>query len=104
MSDTKQTYHEEDDKVFIKTYQDVEPHLEYAAKCRRADRESRGEFGKRGDLHRTMSVPFNVILGIANRLGIEQGQIFQSDHMKRIVEELKRSEFAGFRTTIDKRI
>jgi hypothetical protein len=41
---------------------------------------------------------------VADRLGIPHGQIFQSDHMKRIVAELKRPEFAGFRTTIDKRI
>lgn len=104
MSDTRQFYHEEDDKIFIRTYQDVEPHLEYAAKCRRADAEERGTFGKRSDLHRTMSVPFNVMLIVAQKLGIPQGRIFESEHMKRIVQELKRPEFSGFRTTIDKNI
>ena len=104
MSDTRQSYHEEDDKIFIRTYQDVEPHLEYAAKCRRADAEERGAFGKRADLHRTMSVPFNVMLIVAQKLGIPQGRIFESEHMKRIVQELKRPEFSGFRTTIDKNI
>lgn len=95
--ETAQSYHEEDDKIFVKTYQDVEPHLEYAADCRRADREERGRFGKKNDMHRTMSVPFNVILGVAQQLGIPQGSIFQSDHMKRIVAELKRPEFKLFR-------
>lgn len=104
MSDTRQFYHEEDDKIFIRTYQDVEPHMEYAAQCRRVDAEERGKFGKRKDMHRTMSVPFNVMLGIAQQLGIPQGSIFESEHMKRIVEELKRPEFAAFRTSTDKRI
>lgn len=104
MSDTKQTYHEQDDRIFIRTYQDVEPHMEYAAKCRRVDAEDRGRFGKRPDMHRTMSVPFNVILACAQRLGIAQGAIFETEHMKRIVKELKSPEFAAFRVTIDKRI
>ena len=98
------TYHEQDGNIVINTYQDVEPHLEYAAKCRRAERDTRGHFGKRGDLHRTMSVPFNVIAAIAQCLGIPQGQALQSEHSKRIMKELKRSEFAGFRVTNDKRI
>lgn len=100
----QQTYHEEDDKIIVNSYQDVEPHLEYAAKCRRVDAEERGRFGSRGDMHRTMSVPFNVILAVAQRLGIAQGRIFESDHMKRIVQELKGPEFTAFRTTNDKRI
>ena len=100
----RQTYHEQDERIFINTYQDVEPHMEYAAKCRRVDAEERGAFGKRGDMHRTMAVPFNVILAVAQRLGIAQGKIFESDHMKRIVKELKGPEFTAFRTTIDKRI
>lgn len=98
------TYHEQDNNVVLNTYQDVQPHLEYAAKCRRADREHRGSFGKRGDMHRTMSVPFNVIAAVAQRLGIPQGQTFQPEHSKRIWKELKKSEFAGFRVTNDKRI
>ena len=85
-------------------YQDVGPHLEYAAKCRRAEAEGRGAFGRRGDFHRTMSIPFNVIAAVAQRLGIPQGQAMQSEYSKRIMKELKRSEFAGFRVTNDKRI
>lgn len=88
----------------VQVYQDVGPHLEYAAKCRRAERETRGAFGKRGDLHRTMSVPFNVLASVAQRLGIPQGQAFQPEYSKRIWQELKRSEFAGFRVTNDRRI
>lgn len=101
----RQTYHEiGDGKVAVRTYQDVEPHMEYAAKCRRADAEARGRFGKRPDIHHTMSVPFNVILAAAQKLGIPQGQIFQPDQQKRIMKELKRKEFAAFRTTNDKQI
>lgn len=100
----KQTYHEEDDRIFINSYQDVEPHLEYAKQCRRVDSEDRGRFGKHGEFHRTMAVPFNVILRIAQDLGIAQGRIFETEYMKRIVAELKRPEFAAFRTSCDKNI
>lgn len=97
-------YHEQDEKIGISTYQDVEPHLKYAADCRRVDAEDRGAFGKRGEMRRTMSVPFNVILAVAQKLGIPSGQIFDKEHSKRIMRELKGPEFKGFRTTIDKRI
>lgn len=99
-----QTAREEDDKLLVNTYQDVEPHLEYAAQCRRADAEVRGAFGKRNELRRTMSVPFNVILGVAQRLGIPGGEIFQPEHNRRIVAELKKPEFKLFRTTIDRNL
>lgn len=98
------TYHEQDDQIVINVYQDVGPHLEYAAKCRRAEAEGRGAFGKRCDLHRTMSVPFNVIAAVAQRLGIAQGQAMQPQYSKRIWQELKRSEFKGFRVTNDRKI
>lgn len=100
----RQTYKEEDGKSLINTYQDVEPHMEYAAKLRRAEREHRGSFGKRQDMHHTMSVPFNVISSAAQRLGIQPGQVFQPDNMKRIMKELKRPEFKAFRTTNDKNL
>ena len=93
-----------DGNVLVKTYQDVEPHLDYAAKMRRADAEERGAFGRRKDIHPTMSVPFNVIQAVAQRLGIAEAQIFEAEHSKRIYAELKRPEFARFRTTIDKLI
>jgi hypothetical protein len=100
----RQTYHEQDDKVLINTYQDVEPHLEYAAKLRRADAEERGAFGKRRDYHHTMSVPFNIMLTVAQKLGIPAGDIFDSAHSKRIMRELKSPEYKHFRTTIDRSI
>lgn len=93
-----------DGTTYVTTYQDVEPHMEYAAKCRRADREHRGEFGKRKDMHRTMSLPFNIIAAAAQRLGIPAGEVMWPEHSKRIYKELKRAEFKAFRTTIDKRI
>lgn len=99
-----QSYQEEDGNIYIHTYQDVEPAMDYAKACRREDAERRGRFGKHPDLHRTMSVPFNVILACAQRLGIPQGAVFETEHMRRIVTELKSPEFAAFRTTIDKKI
>lgn len=99
MSDLKQTYHEQGQEIVVNTYQDVEPHLDYCAMQRRSERESIGRFGKTGDFHQTMSVPFNVLAMVAQRLGIPPGQIFHSEHSKRIVAELKRPEFALFRTT-----
>ncbi len=93
-----------DGNTLVRTYQDVEPHLEYAAKLRRADAEERGAFGKRKELHRTMSVPFNVLAMVAARLGIRPGDVLQSEYSRRIMQELKRPEFAAFRTTIDRNI
>ena len=100
----KQTAKEEDGNLLVQTYQDVGPHLEYAAKCRRVDAEDRGAFGKRGDIRRTMSVGMGVILEVAQKLGIPLGNIFDTEHSKRIWRELKTREYAGFRTTIDKNI
>lgn len=98
------TYHEQDDKIVVNVYQDVGPHLEYAAKCRRAETEGRGAFGKRGDFHRTMSIPFNIFSTVAQSLGIPPGKVMQPGYSKRIMQELKRPEWKGFRTTNDKRI
>lgn len=102
--ETAQTYKEEGDTILINTYQDVAPHIEYAKACRRADAENRGRFGKRPDMHHTMSVPTNVILGIASRLGIAHGDALKKEYSERIFEELKRPEFAVYRTSVDKRI
>lgn len=95
---------ESDGTTLVNTYQDVEPCMDYAAALRRADGEERGTFGRRKDLHHTMSVPFNIMLATAERLGIPAGEIFATEHAKRIMQELKRPEFAVFRTTIDKAI
>lgn len=98
------TAKQEGNDLVLNTYQDVEPHLDYAAKCRRAEREDRGTFGKRGEFRRTMVVPFNVMTAVAQQLGIPAGQIFDTEHNRRIMAELKRPEFKLFRTTNDKHI
>ena len=98
------TAHEDGDSLVLNTYQDVEPHLRFAADCRRADAEDRGAFGKRPDLHRTMSVPFNIIQAAAQKLGIPLSEVFESEQSKRIYAELKRPEFKAFRTTTDRNI
>lgn len=95
------TAKDEDGNLLVNTYQDVEPHLEYAAKCRRVDAEDRGAFGRRGEFRRTMVIPFNIMLGVAQKLGIPAGQIFDKEHQQRISRELKSTEFKNFRTTID---
>ena len=95
---------EEDGALVVSSTQDVEPHMEYAKSCQRADAETRGRFGKRGDMRRSMAVPFNVILAVAQRLGIPHAKVFDSEHSKRIFAELKSPEFKVFRTTIDKNI
>lgn len=98
------TAKEEDGNILVHTYQDVEPHLEYAAKCRRADAEERGAFGKRAEFRRTMTIPMNIMMNIASKLGIPMGQIFDKEHQKRIARELKSSEYSLFRTSTDKLI
>lgn len=98
------TAKEEDGNLLVSTYQDVEPHLKYAADCRREEWERRGQFGKRGDFRRTMCLPFNIIQKAAERLGIPAGKIFETESNRRIMRELKRPEFKLFRVTSDKRI
>lgn len=95
----RQTYREADGKMVITTHQDVEPHLKYAADMRRAERESIGRFGKTRTFHQKMSIPNNIMLQIAAKLGIAPGKIFDSEYQKRIGKELKSPEYAGFRTT-----
>jgi hypothetical protein len=98
------TAQEQDGKLLVNTYQDIEPHLEYAHKCRRVDAEDRGAFGRRGEFRRTMVIPFNIMLGVAQKLGIPAGQIFDSEYQKRITRELKSPEYRYLRTTIDKNL
>ena len=101
----KVTARADGDALVVNTYQDVEPHLDYAAACcRRVDAEDRGHFGKRGDMRRTMSVPFNVIAAVCQRLGIEPRHAFDKEYAARIWAELKGPEFKAFRTTIDAKI
>lgn len=97
------TAKEEDGNLLVHTYQDVEPHLEYAAKCRRADAEH-GKFAKRGEFRRTMSIPMNIMMNVASKLGIPMGQIFDKEHQLRITRELKSPEFKLFRTSNAKHI
>ncbi len=99
----RQSYHEQDGKIIIRTSQDVEPHLEYAKRCRREERERLGRFGKRPPFHRTMSTPFNIYYAVCQKLGIPLRKIFDKDVAQRIDKELK-SEFPGFKTTNDKHI
>lgn len=96
----RQQYREDaDGTMHVSTYQDVEPHLKYAADMRRAERERIGRFGKTGVFHQIMSPPNNAFLEVAAKLGIPAGQMFHSENMKRIVKALKSPEYAHFRTT-----
>lgn len=99
-SAVRTTYKEEDGKILINHYQDVEPHIEYAKKCRREDAERRGRFGKRGDLHRTMSLPMNIIQSICARHGLN---FYEPEDAKKILAIAKR-EYPAFKVTNDKKI
>lgn len=88
------------DGIGLKTYQDVEPHLEYAKKCRRADAENRGRFGKRGDMRRTMAIPFNILMQVSNKHHLN---FFDPEDAKKILKVVKR-DYPEYKTTIDKRI
>lgn len=99
-AELKQTYHEQaDGSVVVNNSQDVEGHLKYAADMRRAEREEVGRFGRMGDFHHKMSVPFNILMMVAKRLGIPAGKALDPEYSKRIYQELKKPEFALFRTT-----
>ncbi len=100
----KTTVTEVEGETIVNTYQDVEPHIEYAKALARLDAEERGHFGKRRELRQTMAIPMNVMLMVAQRLGIPAGKILESEYSRRIVAELKKPEFKVFRTTCDKRI
>lgn len=79
--------------TIVRTYQDVEPHLEACKAERRADREH--GLSKRGDWRKTMSVPFNVLHDICLKNGLD---FFNPDHSKKIAGILKSSEYKYFRT------
>jgi hypothetical protein len=98
------SYHVEDGNEIVASYQDVEPHLDYCHDMRRADAEGRGAFGARSEFHPSMSIPHNVALEIAQKLGIPFGQIFETENNRRICQELRKPEYKHFRTTIDKLI
>lgn len=93
----KVTAHEDGDNLVVNTYQDVEPHLEYAKNMRRRDAEERGAFGKRGDFHHTMSLPFNIIQQICAQHGLD---FFNSEDAKKIVAIAKR-DYPYFKTSSD---
>jgi hypothetical protein len=92
------TAHDIDGKLVLNTYQDVEPHLEYAKKMRRADAEARGRFGKRRAFHPSVSPPFNVIQKICMEHKLD---FFNKDDAKKVVAIVKR-DYPHFKTSIDK--
>ena len=92
------TYKEEDENILINSYQDVEPHIEYAKACRRVDAEDRGRFGKRGDLRRTMSIPMNVLMMVCQEHHLD---FWNKDDAKKILKIVRR-DYPVFATTIDR--
>lgn len=104
MSDQIHTAREEGNLLIVDCWQDVEPYLKDAAAARRQDAENRTRFGKRPEFRRTMTLPFNVIEGVAIKLGIPLGNVFGREEQRRIMRDLKSTEFKALRTTCDKRI
>lgn len=98
----RQTFHPEGNRFRINTFQDVEPHLEYAARMRREFRE-RGANRKSAFRART-SAPFNVILGVAQKLGIPAKDVFEPEQNARIWKELNSSDYKNFRLRDGKRL
>jgi hypothetical protein len=103
-NEVRTTYHEQDGNIIVNSYQDVEAHLEGCQADRREDAENRGRFGARPFFHKTMSVPQNLVLQIAQELGIPFGRIFETENQRRIALELKKPDYKKFRTTIDRKI
>lgn len=99
MSDYRVQYHEEDGNSIVSYWQDAEPLMDYAAACRREDREHTA-FGKRGEFRRVMTVPMTTVLAISTELGLDP---FNPEHSKKIYEVLKGRDYAKFRT-VDKLI
>lgn len=91
------TYHEDGEKILVNTYQDVQPHLDYAARLRRENRE-RGRFAKKGDMRHGMSIPFNVIMMVGQQLGISGKDLLTAEAGKRIWKELHGPDYKNFRT------
>lgn len=102
----RQSFHPHADGSFtIRTHQDAQKHLDAAARLRRVDAEDRGAFGKRREFMReTMIVPENVILGVAQKLGIAPKDIFKREQNERIWKELEGSDYKRLRTVTDKRL
>lgn len=92
----KVTAHEDGDNLVLKTYQDVEPAMEFAANRRRLDAEERGRFGRMGDMHMTMSLPFNIIQKICAEHGLN---FFNAEDSKKIVAIAKR-DYPAFKTSV----
>ena len=88
----------DDGAIGIHTYQDVEPHLDYAAACRRADSENRGAFGKRGEMRRTMAIPFNILMEVSNKHHLN---FFEPADAKKILAIVKR-DYPKFKTVSDR--
>lgn len=104
MSEQIITAKEEDDKLILNYHQDVEPNLKDAADSRRFDAEHRTRFGRRAEFRRTMTIPFTVMMQVAEKLGIQASDMFGREQQSRIAKELKGSDFSLFRTTVDKGI
>jgi len=92
---TRQTFHAEGKNFRIRTFQDVEPHLDHAAMMRREMAESGPN--RRSAFRPRMSVPFNVMAGVAQKLGIQPKDVFEPEQNKRIWRELNSSDYKNFR-------
>src|SRR5690348_6787599 len=98
----RQTFHPEGRNFRINTYQDVEPHLEHAARVRREMRESGPN--RKSVFRPRMSVPFNVMQQVAQKLGIPPKDVFEPEQNKRIWKALNSSDYKNFRLREGKRI
>jgi len=84
-------YHEEEGKMIVSYEQDIETVL----KVNHEQRAMSSRLARKGDMHHVMRVPTVVLMQIAQQTGLD---FFNPDDAKRILEILKRPEYAAFRT------
>lgn len=89
---TVTTYHEEEGRIFLQHHH---PDLEVLQKFNAEQMASRSVFDKKGDMHHVMRVPQAILTKICAETGLD---FFDKDDAKKILNILKRPEYACFRT------
>lgn len=92
-------------QTVIRTYQDCQAHVDYAAACRAHERDTKGEFGRRkSSMQRKMVVPFNVLQQVVQSMGLPPASVFDPNVAEVVWKKLHGSDYKRLRTTNDKRI
>jgi muconolactone delta-isomerase len=84
------TYHEQDGKIILDYSQDIEATL----KANHEQRAMSSRLARKGDMHHVMRVPRVILMKICEEHHLN---FFEPDDAKKVLEILKRPEFAAFR-------